>query len=82
MRIKYQVNEVDMMFKYLDRYHMGYITYQDFCLLSDECRRNLYNTNFDDERLRQMQKTKEDEQTWTEHYLQNTDMADLEKMSK
>lgn len=32
-----------MIFQYLDRNHQGYITYGDFCELSDERRRNIDN---------------------------------------
>ena len=41
MRLKFQVNELDVIFKYLDRNQKGYITYNDFCGLSEEKRRNL-----------------------------------------
>jgi hypothetical protein len=41
LRIKYQVNQVDAMFKYLDRGEKGFISYPDFCELCEEKRRHL-----------------------------------------
>lgn len=41
MRIKFQINELDVIFKYLDRGQKGYIAYNDFCMLSEEKRRCL-----------------------------------------
>lgn len=41
MRLKFQINELDIIFKYLDRGQKGYIAYNDFCQLSEEKRRNL-----------------------------------------
>ena len=41
MRIKFQINELDVVFKYLDKGNKGYISYNDFCELSEEKRRNL-----------------------------------------
>lgn len=41
MRLKFQINELDVIFKYLDRNQKGYISYNDFCQLSEEKRRNL-----------------------------------------
>ena len=41
MRLKFQINELDVIFKYLDRGQKGFIAYNDFCMLSEEKRRNL-----------------------------------------
>ena len=41
MRIKFQLNELDIVFKYLDKGNKKYISYNDFCELSEEKRRNL-----------------------------------------
>lgn len=39
LRIKYQVNQVDAIFKYLDRDQKGYISFGDFSELCEEKRR-------------------------------------------
>jgi Ca2+-binding EF-hand superfamily protein len=39
LRIKYRVNEVDAIFKYLDRGQKGYISFGDFSELCEEKRR-------------------------------------------
>lgn len=41
LRIKYQVNEVDLIFRYLDKDRKEYISYLDFCELAEERRRRL-----------------------------------------
>jgi Ca2+-binding EF-hand superfamily protein len=41
LRIKYQLNEVFNMFKFLDRGEKGYISYLDFCGMAEERRRKL-----------------------------------------
>lgn len=41
LRIKYQVDIIAEIFQKLDRDNKGYISYNDFCELSEEKRRNL-----------------------------------------
>ena len=41
LRIKFQINTVDKIFKYLDRENKGWVTYNDFCHLAEERRRNI-----------------------------------------
>lgn len=41
LRIKFRVNILDAIFKYLDIGNKDYISYQDFCELAEERRRHL-----------------------------------------
>lgn len=61
MRLKFQVNELDVVFKFLDRGEKGYISYNDFCQLSEEKRRNLdrIDNNQAIERKKSLQKDKD-----------------------
>ena len=80
MRLKFQVNELDVIFKYLDRNQKGYITYNDFCGLSEEKRRNLDRID-NQEAIERVNhgKTKKD---WIQLYLEDCELGDLENMSK
>lgn len=80
LRIKFQVNIVDAMFKYLDQGQKGYISYQDFCELAEEKRRNI--DAFDYEEQQRAHKEHENGLSWIEKYISNADLSDLELMSK
>ena len=41
MRIKFQVDVIDQIFRALDRAQKGYVSYGDFCELAEERRRNI-----------------------------------------
>ena len=80
MRLKFQVNELDVIFKFLDRGQKGYISYNDFCMLSEEKRRNLDRID-NNEALerRRREKTGKD---WMQSYFEDAEIVDLENMSK
>ena len=80
MRLKFQVNELDVVFKFLDRGQKGYISYNDFCQLSEEKRRNLdrIDNNMAIERKKESKEVKD----WIQLYLEDCEIGDLENMSK
>lgn len=80
MRLKFQINELDIIFKYLDRGQKGYISYNDFCGLSEEKRRNLDRIdNIDAIERKKNSKIGKD---WLQLYLEDAEIQDLENMSK
>ena len=67
LRIKYQLNQIEDIFKYMDKDHKGYISYNDFCDLSEEKRRHL--DPFDYEAQKKHLSDIQDKKTWIESYL-------------
>lgn len=81
MRIKFQINELDIVFKYLDKNNKGYISYNDFCELSEEKRRNL--DRIDNTQILMQRKAQENQQKdWIQTYLQESELVDLENMNR
>lgn len=80
MRLKFQVNELDIIFKYLDRGQKGYIAYNDFCQLSEEKRRNL--DRIDNQQALDFKVAKNQSKDWMQLYLEDAELIDLEQMSK
>lgn len=81
MRIKFQLNELDIVFKYLDKGSKGFVSYNDFCELSEEKRRNL--DRIDNTQVLMERKAKEaNQKDWVQTYLQDSEITDLENMSK
>lgn len=80
MRLKFQVNELDIIFKFLDRGDKGYIAYNDFCMLSEEKRRNL--DRVDNQQALEFKKAAKKKKDWIQLYLEDTELVDLENMSK
>jgi hypothetical protein len=80
MRITYQVNQVNEMFQYLDRGNKGYISYLDFCEMAEERRRRLdvFDYSVEEKKHEEAQKNK----NWMHTYLDDTQLIDLERMSK
>ena len=64
LRIKYHIKTVNQIFKYLDKNNKGWVTYNDFCQLAEERRRNIdafYNDpNNDSLRTSQMSSYKKE----------------------
>lgn len=77
MRIKYQVDQIEEIFNKLDRGSKGFIAYNDFCLLSEEKRRGI--DAFD---LGTIIKTPNPKASPFDMYLQETNIEDLEDMTK
>ena len=80
LRIKYQVEQMDEIFQYLDKDQKGYVSYQDFCELLEERRRHL--DTFDYEQNKKAMAAKDEGLSWLQAYLDKANLADLEKMSK
>lgn len=80
MRLKFQVNELDIIFKYLDRGQKGYIAYNDFCQLSEEKRRNL--DRIDNQQALDFKVAKNSAKDWMQLYLEDAELIDLEQMNK
>ena len=80
LRIKYQVNQVDAIFKYLDKGQKGYISFGDFCELAEEKRRHLDPFDYTDQLMKR--KAMIDKRTWIQDYLADAHIVDLENMSK
>jgi hypothetical protein len=83
MRIKFQVDELITIFEYMDRGDKGYISYGDFCELSEEKRRCLdpVESKFPTaEEYREKSHLKKD--NFYNTYLDDCNLEDLEEMSK
>ena len=80
MRLKFQVNELDIIFKYLDRGQKGYISYNDFCQLSEEKRRML--DRIDNHEALDRKHSRKTGKDWMQLYLEDAEIVDLENMSK
>ena len=80
MRLKFQINELDIIFKYLDRGQKGFIAYNDFCMLSEEKRRNL--DRIDNNAAIERKKKEKSGKDWLQLYLEDSELIDLENMSK
>jgi len=80
LRIKYQVNQVDAIFKYLDRGQKEYISFGDFSELAEERRRHL--DPFDATAQEAKRQATLDKRTWIQDYLADAPILDLEAMSK
>lgn len=74
------MNELDIIFKYLDRGQKGYIAYNDFCQLSEEKRRNL--DRIDNQQALDFKVAKSQTKDWMQLYLEDAELIDLEQMSK
>jgi hypothetical protein len=77
LRIKFQVSMIEEIFNSLDFGHKGYISYNDFCLLSEEKRRGI--DAFDRKYLLKNEATEGDV---FEQYLHGTSVVDLENMAR
>lgn len=72
---------MDIVFKYLDKGDKGFISYNDFCELSEEKRRNL--DRIDNTQVLIERKAKEaNQKDWVQTYLQDSELIDLENISK
>jgi hypothetical protein len=67
-----------MIFNYLDRGDKGYCSYQDFCQMAEEKRRNL-DPVYDVEKAPIEKITKEN---WRKTYMHDADIHDLESMAR
>jgi len=68
------------MFQYLDRGNKEFISYGDFCEMAEERRRNL--DAFDYSSQQKVQQEMKDRKSWVASYLDDSNIYDLEKMSK
>lgn len=68
------------MFKFLDRGQKGYISYNDFCQLSEEKRRNL--DRIDNNQAIERKESNKKDKDWIQLYLEDADFVDLENMNK
>ena len=80
LRIKYQVNQVDAIFKYLDRDQKGYISFGDFSELCEEKRRQL--DPFDHSEQERKNQDTDKKKDWVTKYLEDAHLTDLDMMSK
>jgi Ca2+-binding EF-hand superfamily protein len=74
------VNQVDAIFKYLDRDQKGYISFGDFCELCEEKRRQL--DPFDHSEQERKNAEADAKKSWIQKYLEEANMNDLDLMSK
>ena len=80
LHIKFQVSQMQQIFEYLDRGNKGYCSYQDFCQMAEEKRRNLDPITDDHiPRDPQVRMTKGD---WRATYMHDADVHDLEEMAR
>ena len=80
LKIKFQVNQVDAMFKYLDRDQKGYISFGDFSELCEEKRRQL--DPFDHTEQDRKNEEADAKKNWVQKYLDEAHLTDLDEMSK
>ena len=80
LHIKFQIKQLKAIFEYLDRGNKGYCSYQDFCMMAEEKRRNL--DPIDDSHIPTDPMVKITKDNWRRTYMHDADIHDLENMAR